>query len=51
MTICENFGAPNFVDDAGRVSAIEAWKSTLERDPACCRDQGIAPVDLTVFSA
>jgi len=40
-----------FVNDKGHVLAAENWKSGLDRYLAFCDANGIAPKDLTAFSA
>jgi 2,4'-dihydroxyacetophenone dioxygenase len=38
-----------FVSESGQVLAAEDWKSGWDRYAAYCREQGIAPRDLTAF--
>ena len=38
-----------FLDDEGKVVAIENWKTALQRYHAYCKRAGIAPRDITAF--
>jgi 2,4'-dihydroxyacetophenone dioxygenase len=50
ITLNIQVGDSIYLDDAGKVLAIENWKTMLDRYVAYCKGKGIVPLDLTSFA-
>jgi len=50
ITLNIQVGDSIYMDDAGKVLAIENWKTMLERYLGYCKGKGITPVDITSFA-
>ena len=50
VTLNIQVGDSIYLDDAGKVLAIENWKTMLERYVGYCKGKGIAPIDITSFA-
>jgi 2,4'-dihydroxyacetophenone dioxygenase len=50
ITLNIQVGDSIYLDDQGKVLAIENWKTMLERYVNYCKGNGITPIDITDFS-
>lgn len=50
ITLNIQVGDSIYLDDQGKMLAIENWKTMLDRYLAFCKREGIAPIDVTNFS-
>jgi hypothetical protein len=43
-------GELHFLDDKGNTVAVENWKTSVHRDLAYCKSEGMTPKDITGFA-